>query len=270
MTVARDLFGSPEQMALLARGAALHRVTASDPTRTYYGRTVGLTGPEAGDLDVLAALALLQGNASYAKLPDASIADLTRDCEARGLKPVHYARWEGGSDALARARKIIDGTPLPTDLTLGWVTKDTPDPVRAAVADMALDCGVLPPSFAVLSGTLRPGVACFAVEPSGRVVSLAGAAAHLHADHPDGRTECWWGMLATRVERRGARLSLLLGAHALVAMMDRHGFSRVFTGVEPGNAASEAVCARVGLTPSGTSVLGVADPSVLTSGRMTK
>jgi RimJ/RimL family protein N-acetyltransferase len=53
-------------------------------------------------------------------------------------------------------------------------------------------------------------------------------------------------------------------------MMERYGFTRVFTGVEPGNAASEAVCTRVGLTPVGTSTLGVADPTVLTSGRMTK
>jgi RimJ/RimL family protein N-acetyltransferase len=77
-------------------------------------------------------------------------------------------------------------------------------------------------------------------------------------------------MLATHPEWRGARLSLLLGAHALAAMMERYGFTRVFTGVEPGNAASEAVCTRVGLTPVGTSTLGVADPTVLTSGRMTK
>ena len=270
MTAVRDLFGSPEQQALLARGAALHRVTASDPTRTYYGRTVGLTGLEAGDLDLLGDLALLQGNASFAKVPDASIPGLIGDSEARGLKPVHYARWEGGPDALARAQQIIRDTPLPADLTLGRVTAETPAPVRLAVAEMALECGVLPPSFAVLSGTIRPGVACFAMEPSGRVVSLAGAAAHLHPDHPDGRTECWWGMLATRADRRGARLSLLLGAQAMAAMADRYGFTRVFTGIEPGNAASEAVCARVGLTPVGTSILGVADPTVLTSGRMTK
>jgi hypothetical protein len=270
VTAPRDLFGSPEQQALLARGAALHRVTASDPTRTYYGRTVGLTGLEAGDVDDLADLALLQGNASYAKVPDAAVPGLIRDCEARGLNPVHYARWEGEADALTRAREIIADTTLPDDLTLGWITAETPDPVRAAVAEMALDCGVLPPSFAVLSGTARPGAACFAMEPSGRVVSLAGAAAHLHADHPDGGTECWWGMLATRVDRRGARLSLLLGAHAMVAMADRYGFTRVFTGVVPGNAASEAVCARVGLVPAGTSIVGAADPTVLSSGRMTK
>jgi GNAT superfamily N-acetyltransferase len=266
----RDLFGSPEQQALLARGAALHRVTANDPTKTYYGRTVGLTGLEAGDVDLLADLALLQGNTNFAKVPNDRIPGLTVECEARGLNPVHYARWEGGSDALTRARDIIETTPLPGDLTLGWIMADTPEPMRVAVAAMALECGVLPPSFAVLSGTIRPGMACFAMEPSGRVVSLAGAAAFLHPDHPDGRAECWWGMLATHPEWRGARLSLLLGAHALAAMMERYGFTRVFTGVEPGNAASEAVCTRVGLTPVGTSTLGVADPTVLTSGRMTK
>jgi hypothetical protein len=41
----RDLFGSPEQQALLARGAALHRVTANDPTKTYYGRTTSIFSP---------------------------------------------------------------------------------------------------------------------------------------------------------------------------------------------------------------------------------
>jgi hypothetical protein len=155
---------------------------------------------------------------------------------------VHYARWEGEADALTRAREIIADTPLPDDLTLGWITAETPDPIRAAVAEMALDCGVLPPSFAVLSGTIRPGTACFAMEPSGRVVSLAGAAAFLHPDHPDGRAECWWGMLATHPDRRGARLSLLLGAHA----HGRHdGPLRLHPGLHRGRARQCRVRGRV-------------------------
>ena len=94
--------------------------------------------------------------------------------------------------------------------------------------------------------------------------------AYVHPDQTLGRAQCWWGMLATHPDRRGERLAVILGAMALIRMQDRYGFTQVFTGVEPGNAASEAVCRRMGLAPADTSVLSVADAALLPGGRMTK
>ena len=45
---------------------------------------------------------------------------------------------------------------------------------------------------------------------------------------------------------------------------------KFMTGVEPGNAPSEAVCAKMGLVDSDAAIIGCADPNSLASGRMTK
>jgi RimJ/RimL family protein N-acetyltransferase len=82
--------------------------------------------------------------------------------------------------------------------------------------------------------------------------------------------EVWWGMLATHPDRRGEKLALVLGAMAMIDLHDRFGITRFFTGVAPGNSASQAVCARMGLSVEPFSVLSLSDPAQLPGGRMTK
>lgn len=54
---------------------------------------------------------------------------------------------------------------------------------------------------------------------------MAASVAQFHPDSAQGKS-VWWGMLATRPDRRGAGLSLWLGAQAIVDISDRaiHGF----------------------------------------------
>jgi len=77
-------------------------------------------------------------------------------------------------------------------------------------------------------------------------------------------------MLATRPDRKGQRLALILGAMAMREMHVRYGIRRFFTGVQPGNAPSEAVCTRMGLRPKGRATLTVVDPTVLPGGKLTR
>ncbi|MDU8912617.1 N-acetyltransferase [Aestuariicoccus sp. MJ-SS9] len=263
-------FGSPEQRALLRRGRALFEILKDEPGYTYYGRTVGLATPGDGGIARLAALARLQGNSNISRLPDDILPELVAATEAAELTPAVYARWVGAEDAIRAARRIVEETSLPPGLTAMWLTPETPRPVLDAFAETALSCAVLPPSLEVLTGCLRPGLTRIAVAEDGSVASCAAAAAYLHPGHPHGATECWWGMLATAERWRGHRLSLRLGAEALLEMRARHGFTTFFTGVEPGNAPSEAVCARIGLQKEPFATLGVADPSLVPGGRMTK
>jgi hypothetical protein len=264
-----EYFGSAEQQALLRRGRAMFDVVGHDPRFTYYGRTVGLATPADGSADMLAALARLQGNSNCAILPDTELPRWRAEAEARGLVPVHYARWSGGADAMRAAAGVVDAGALPADLTLVRIGPDTDGEALALLAELALASGVLPPAGAALRGLQRPGLALLAIDAAGRPVACAAAAAYLHPDHPSSH-QCWWGMLATTPARRGQRLALRLGAMAMLDACERVGFVEVFTGVEPGNAASEAVCARLGLLPEKRSVLGVADPGVVPGGRMTK
>lgn len=64
-----EFFGSDDQRAVLRRARALAAVLGQDRRYSYYGRTVGLPGPEDGDIDHLAALAIVQGSATYGTVP---------------------------------------------------------------------------------------------------------------------------------------------------------------------------------------------------------
>jgi hypothetical protein len=118
---------------------------------------------------------------------------------------------------------------------------------------------------------LRRGRAMAAVlDHEANVVACAVSSAFAHAGHARYGQQAWWGMLATHPERRGHRLSLILGAHALIDMETRFGFQAFMTGVEPCNAPSEAVCTRAGMSPGEFAIIACADPHALASGRMTK
>ena len=70
-------------------------------------------------------------------------------------------------------------------------------------------------------------------------------------------------MLATREDKRGQGVALLLGAHAIVALHEQHGFSEFFTGIKQGNIASERFCTKLGFVKTDTSVVFAIDTSVL-------
>jgi hypothetical protein len=59
-------------------------------------------------------------------------------------------------------------------------------------------------------------------------------------------------------------------AHLLREMRRDFGFSDFYTGTGPGNAASEAVCGKLGLGHEGGSIMTFADASPQPGGRMTK
>ncbi|MEX0339589.1 MAG: N-acetyltransferase, partial [Arenibacterium sp.] len=234
-------FGNDAQQRLLRRGRDLHELIADDPRFTYYGRTVGLNAPDDGSLDQLLALVRLQGNSNYAEVPNADMTALSAEVATQGYKPVTYARWEGGSSALEAANRINATMSVPKGLTVHRLSANTPPALLEAFADTALTCGVLPPATAVLAGLGKPGITLLAVTKEGKVASCAAASAHLSLAHKDARESCWWGMLSTHPDYRGAGLALLLGATVILRMHEDLGYQRFFTGVEPGNTASETV-----------------------------
>lgn len=265
-----EFFGSDDQRAVLRRSRGLAAVLGQDRRYSYYGRTLGLTGPEDGDLDHLVALAVVQGNATYGSVPLTQAAAVKASLLARGLVPTLYDKWEGSGAAITAARQIVATLSLPGDLTMLRLDASTPDGQMASLAEMALGCGVLPPCGEVLRGLLRPAVCLVAVDGAGKVVSSAAASAYAHMDHPRLGRQAWWGMLATDPARRGQGLSVVLGAQAMLEMETGFGFGDFMTGVDPGNAPSEAICAKLGLSRGQSAIITCADPRALASGRMTK
>lgn len=246
-----EVFGSDGQRDLLRRGLALFGLVGGDPRFSYYGRTVGLLRPGPDGQTQLGRLVALQGASTYANLGSGELGPVQEALAARGHSVTAYAKWTGGRAALDAARGNLDRHRLPRDVEVAVVGPETPGDRLAALAEVALSCGVLPLAGSVLRGRMRPCVAMLATDRAGRAVSCAAAAATAHPDDRELGGQCWWGMLATREDRRGERLGLLLGAMVLREMHARHGFSEFMTGVQPGNAASEALCRKAGLEPSG-------------------
>jgi hypothetical protein len=198
-----------------------------DARYSYYGRTVGLVGPEDGDIDQLATLAMVQGNTNYGAVPSSQVAAVKAGLQARGLVPMQYDKWEGVGSPVAAARHALATTSLPEDLTLVRLEASTPDQLMASMAKMALDCGVLPLCGEVLRGLYRPAVSLVALDRESNVVACAASCAFAHLEHPGYGKQAWWGMLATHPARRGHRLSLILGSHVLLDMETRFGVSGV-------------------------------------------
>ncbi|MCU4651305.1 hypothetical protein N8I71_00555 [Roseibacterium sp. SDUM158016] len=63
---------------------------------------------------------------------------------------------------------------------------------------------------------------------------------------------------------------MVAGARAIREMHRRPGVARVFTGVQPCNAPSEAVFRRPGLGQPRHVAMTVADPGAIAGGRLTK
>lgn len=162
-----------------------------DRRYSYYGRTVGLSGPEDGDIDQLAALAVVQGSATYGAVPLSQVEAIKASMVARGLVPMRYDKWEGSRAAIAAARQVVATLSLPEDLTMLRLDASTADGHLASLAEMALGCGVLPPCGEVLRGLLRPAVCLVAVDRASNVVSCAASSAYAHEDHPRLGGQAW-------------------------------------------------------------------------------
>jgi GNAT superfamily N-acetyltransferase len=265
-----EVFGTEEQRGMLTRGRALYALVAEDPRFTYYGRGVGVLRGAEGGMDLLDALVRLQGYSNLGDVADEDVAAFEQALEARGYSLTRYMRWVGGDTALAAAERVLDSTTLPPGTEVLSIGADSPPEHLEKLARVALDAGVLPNAGSVLRGRTRPGIGLVAVDAQGRPMSCAAAAAIYHPDDPQLGRQCWWGMLATDPGHRGKGLAAVLGAMAMQAMHARYGFTSFFTGVQPGNAASETVCGRMGLAPENRWVITVVDAAALPGGKLTR
>lgn len=262
-------FGTPEQQALLRRGRGLYDLLRDDPRLSYYGRTVGILRPTPGDETLRDSLIAVQGATSYTCVDQDEAPARRAALEAQGLAITEYARWTGGMEALKAARAIVASYSLPEGVTVRVIGPGSPQADLAALAQVALACGVLPTAGSMLRGATRPGVSLVAVTETGAPVACGAAAAYAPRTDKEFGREAWWGMLATDPDHRGQRLALILGAMAMLEMHARHGVWDFMTGVVPGNTASEAVCARCGLVDRGRRIFTLVDPGALAGGKMT-
>lgn len=241
-----EFFGDPQRVALSRRSLNLWTLVRDNSRFAYYGRLVSLTDPRDDTAEILAALARLQGAAVSYFYPASDAPALFATLEAWGFATDRHEHYRGGEEALIASRKVLGEQSLPADLAVSVVNSDTPGELVRAIAELSQSCDVMPVPGAFMRGQVRPGVCLVATDGSGRPVATASSYVMHHPASPRA-TDVFWGMLATRQDRRGEKIGLLLGARAIVHMWETHGARGFMTGVRANNTSSQALCARLGV-----------------------
>lgn len=241
-----EFFGSPERIALARRSANLWSLLRDNPRYAYYGRLVALSDPGPDAAEILSAMARLQGAAVSYFYPVSAAESLIAQLEERGLATDRHEHFWGGETALAASRKAQEDFALPADLCISAIDEGTSREFVGEVAELCQSCDVMPVPGSIMRGQARKGICLVATDQNRRPVATASSYMIHHASSPRAK-DAFWGMLATREDRRGERISLLLGAQAIVHMWERHGARGFMTGVRADNSSSQALCNKLGV-----------------------
>ena len=264
-----EYFGTQNSVALMQRSAALWLLVRQDPRLAYYGRVVGLSDPRDDTADLLCALARLQGAAVAYFVPKTSADNLFSELRNRGFATDRHEHYWGGEAAYAESRAVLAEYSLPADITVSAINAGTPGAFVAEVADLCQSCGVMPVPGAIMRGLARRGINLAATDADGRPVASASSFVMHHRAGPRPR-DVFWGMLATREDRRGEKIALILGAMAIVHMWDNEGARGFMTGVRHDNPSSRALCNRLGVSDSDWIYAQCLDPGLLGSSTITR
>lgn len=269
MCVSEEFFGSPDKIALMKRSAALWSLLKDNPRYAYYGRLVALSDPAEDTSENLIALARLQGAAVAYYVPKGSADNLFYELEERGFSTDRHEHYWGGKAAYEASQSILAKYTLPDDLIVSALDENTPADVVAEVAGLCQSCGVMPVPGAIMRGRARRGINLIASDEHNRPIASASSFSLHHPSSPHAR-DVFWGMLATRADRRGERIALVLGAKTIVHMWEHEGARGFMTGVREDNISSQSLCTKLGVTDSDCIYAQCIDTSLLGSSTITK
>lgn len=265
-----EFFGSPVHVALARRTRDLWALIGDDPRFGTYGRNVVVVGDQGEDMAALmASVSRLTGNCGAHYFPAERTDILMAALADRGQEPDCWAHCSGGQGAYDLCREIVVDVPLPGDLRVIHLSPDSPAALVRATAELSFACGVTQMPGRYLRGLATPGICLAAVDADGAPVATGSSYRYTHPDspYPD---HAFWGALATRPDRRGERLAMILGAMAIVHMWENHGVRGFSTGIKADNAASMAVCAKQGVVPGDWAFVGCTDPQLFKGGAFTR
>lgn len=264
-----EYFGEPGKVALMRRAADLYRLVQHDPRFAYYGRTVALSEPTADTTALLTALASLLGASVCYRFPKRDAEQLFDGLKAAGLATDRLEHFGGDEAAFQASRDVVAAGGLPADITVRRLDDASPTALVRDVAAMLQACDVMPVPGSVLRGRSRRGITLVAIDGAGEPVASASS---FFMHHPDSAlaNDVFWGMLATRPDRRGQRIALHLGAMAIEHMWTNEGARGFMTGVRLGNQSSQALCNRLGVRGSEWIYANCLDPVRLGSSTITR
>jgi hypothetical protein len=228
-----EYFGGPLFGYVQAKSDLLWPLLKDDPRYCFHGRAVGLDGGQAVELTLIVSLAKLVGVALCDFVPTSEADKLQLSLEELGFSTDRMEMWTSGQATIKTAREIIASKSLLASDDIAFVTVDTSSSDLKALDEFTQKHGTSLPMESFIRGTQKPAVCVYARESDGQIFVTAASVGHFHDSHA--RSDmAYWGMLATREDRRGQGAALLMGAHAVVAMHERHGFKRFFTPIKKG------------------------------------
>ena len=249
MDIHQEFFGTDSSIALMKRSAALWSLIKDNPRFAYYGRTVALSDIQTDTAEILASVASLLGASVAYYFPKFKADKLFAELKARGFSCDRHEHYWGGEAAYEASRQAIDKYDLPSDLSIVALDKMSPNELVADVAALCQSCDVMPVPGAIMRGQGRRGINLVAINAAG--VPVASASSFV-MHHPSGArpNDVFWGMLATREDRRGEKIGLILGAKAIIHMWEEEAARGFMTGVRLDNPSSQALCNKLGVTDS--------------------
>ncbi len=189
-----EYYGSPESVAAMKRGATLWALVQGDPRFAFYGRMVGLGQPVDNTVEVLGALARLQGASACYFFPKSDVPALFSALESDGLSTDRHEHFLGGEAAYAAAKRVLSDHSLPNDLTVRRLSEATPGSFIGEAVALMESCGVMPVPAAFLRGKQGRGLCLVATMritnrlPLLRRCSCIRPAAHTRKPSSG---ECW-------------------------------------------------------------------------------
>jgi hypothetical protein len=245
----QEFFGTESSIALMKRSAALWTLMQDNPRFAYYGRTISLSDPQNDTADVLTSIASLLGASVAYYFPKSEVDSLFSELKARGFSSDRHEHYWGGKAAYDASRQILDKHTLPDDLSIVALDETSPTALVADVAALCQSCDVMPVPGFIMRGQARRGINFAAIDSVGVPVASASSFVMHHASGPR-PNDVFWGMLATRRDRRGEKIGLILGAMAIIHMWEKEAARGFMTGVRLDNPSSQALCNKLGVTDS--------------------
>jgi hypothetical protein len=264
-----EYFGDPAKVALMRRSAALYQLLRGDPRFGYYGRALALSGEQEDTFAILSAMARLQGAGVCYYFPKDGAARLYERAEAAGFKTDRHEHYRGCEEAFKASQQVLASEQMPGDLSIRRLDQASSPRLVENVAGLLQSCDVMPVPGSFLRGLSCRGITLVAIDQEGAPIASASSF-FLHHAMNERAKDVFWGMLATREDRRGQKIALQLGAKVIEHMWMNEGARGFITGVRQDNLSSQALCNRLGVRDTNWIYAQVIDESVLGSGSVTK
>ncbi|MEP0940248.1 MAG: GNAT family N-acetyltransferase [Rhizobiaceae bacterium] len=269
MKYENEYFGDSEKIALAKRSAHLWSLLKEDSRFAFQGRIVLLSEPGEDMVETMVAMAKLQGGAVCNYFPIDKAKQTITELQAHGLETVEHVHLRGDKSSLEASLKALDSYVLPEDLTITSFDETTPSGLVEEVVEMSERCGVTSVPGWVMRGAGPKGVYLVAQNQDGEPVACA-ASFMCHPESSSHADDAFWGMLATREDRRGQRIAFLLGAQAIVHMWNEHNARGFITGVSAENPSSMALCKKLGLSETEWQYISCVDKTIFARSSITK